>query len=73
MGSNRLTVVAVGGNSLISETEEVNVASEYKIVGETCRQIARLISDGWNVVITHGNGPQAGFGPRARMQIRKQG
>jgi len=64
MGSDRLAVVAVGGNSLISETEEVNVAAEYKIVGETCRQIARLISDGWNVVITHGNGPQAGFNLR---------
>ncbi len=64
MGSDRLAVVAVGGNSLISETEEVNVASEYKIVGETCRQISRLIADGWNIVITHGNGPQAGFNLR---------
>ena len=27
-------------------------------------RIARLIADGWNVVITHGNGPQAGFNLR---------
>jgi len=64
MGSKRLAVVAIGGNSLISETEEVNVASEYKIVGEACRQIARLIFDGWQILITHGNGPQAGFNLR---------
>ncbi len=62
--SDKLAVVAVGGNSLISETEEVNVASEYKLVAETCRQIAKLIDDGWKVVITHGNGPQAGFNLR---------
>ncbi len=64
MDANKLAVIAIGGNSLISETEEVNVASEYKIVGETCRQIALLMNDGWNVVITHGNGPQAGFNLR---------
>ncbi len=64
MGAGKLAVVAIGGNSLISETETINVASEYKIVGETCRQIASLITDGWRVVITHGNGPQAGFNLR---------
>lgn len=60
----KLAVIAIGGNSLISETEPVNVTSEYKIVGETCRQVAALIADGWQVVITHGNGPQAGFNLR---------
>ncbi len=40
MKSKKLAIVAIGGNSLISETEEVNVTSEYKIVGQTCRQIA---------------------------------
>lgn len=64
MGSDKLAVIAIGGNSLISETEAVNVASEYKIVGKTCQQIAKLMTDGWNVVITHGNGPQAGFNLR---------
>lgn len=64
MDSKKLAIVAIGGNSLISETEEVNVASEYKIVGETCRQIADLVLDGWDVVVTHGNGPQAGFNLR---------
>ncbi len=64
MDSNKLAVVAIGGNSLISETEAVNVASEYKIVGQTCRQIAKLMQDGWKVIITHGNGPQAGFNLR---------
>jgi carbamate kinase len=64
MERNKLAVIAIGGNSLISETEEVNVASEYRIVGETCRQIAQLMDDGWNVVITHGNGPQVGWNLR---------
>ncbi len=34
---------------------------QYIAAGETCWHIAGMIRDGWNVVITHGNGPQVGF------------
>jgi len=30
-------------------------------VEETCKHIADMIVQGWNVVVTHGNGPQVGF------------
>src|SRR5206468_12689962 len=29
--------------------------------GETCWHIAGMIEEGWDVAITHGNGPQVGF------------
>ena len=28
---------------------------------ETCKHIADMIERGWNVIVTHGNGPQVGF------------
>jgi carbamate kinase len=30
-------------------------------VNETCKHIADMIERGWNVIVTHGNGPQVGF------------
>jgi carbamate kinase len=54
-------VVAIGGNSLIKDTMHQTVRDQYIAAGETCWHIAAMIRDGWNVVITHGNGPQVGF------------
>jgi carbamate kinase len=56
-----LAVIAIGGNSLISDSQHQSVADQKVAARETARHIADLISWGWNVVITHGNGPQVGF------------
>ena len=62
MSEERKTaVVAIGGNSLILSKEHEDVASQWSAVQETCRHIADMIERGWNLVITHGNGPQVGF------------
>ena len=62
MKKNRKTaVIAVGGNSLILDPQHEDVASQWNAVHETCRHIADMIERGWNLVITHGNGPQVGF------------
>ncbi|MCL4395975.1 MAG: carbamate kinase [Chloroflexi bacterium] len=61
MKDNKTAVVAIGGNSLIADTKHEDVASQIKAVEETCRHIADMIEQGWDVVITHGNGPQVGF------------
>ena len=58
--SPRTAVVAVGGNSLIVNGHQ-DVPSQIRAVEETCRHIADMIERGWNVLITHGNGPQVGF------------
>jgi len=54
-------VVAVGGNSLIVDNEHISVKDQYQAAQETATHIADLIENGWNVVVTHGNGPQVGF------------
>ncbi|MGA2209477.1 MAG: carbamate kinase [Acidimicrobiales bacterium] len=57
----RTAVVAIGGNSLIKDTQHQSVRDQYIAAKETCHHIVGMIRDGWNVVITHGNGPQVGF------------
>jgi len=54
-------VVAIGGNSLIKDRFHQSVRDQYIAAGETCWHIASMIKDGWEVAITHGNGPQVGF------------
>jgi carbamate kinase len=59
--ANRTAVVAIGGNSLIKDREHQSVRDQYIAATETCHHIVGMIRDGWNVVISHGNGPQVGF------------
>jgi carbamate kinase len=54
-------VVAIGGNSLIKDREHQSVRDQYIAAGETCWHVAAMIEDGWDVAISHGNGPQVGF------------
>lgn len=57
----KTAVVAIGGNSLIKDKDHQTVPDQYAAVVETCTHIAGMIAQGWDVVITHGNGPQVGF------------
>jgi carbamate kinase len=59
--TSRTAVVAVGGNALILDKKHEDVASQVGAVEQTCKHIADMIVQGWNVIITHGNGPQVGF------------
>ncbi|MBP6470959.1 MAG: carbamate kinase [Chloroflexi bacterium] len=59
--SNKLAVVAVGGNSLITDKHHPDVPHQWDAVRETCRHLADMVEDGWTLVVTHGNGPQVGY------------
>jgi carbamate kinase len=59
--ANRTAVIAIGGNSLIKDRYHQTVRDQYIAAGETCWHIAAMIQEGWDVAITHGNGPQVGF------------
>ncbi len=58
---NKRAVVAVGGNALIKDRLRQTVQDQHQAAGEAARHIASMIARGWDVVITHGNGPQIGF------------
>ena len=54
-------VVAIGGNALIKDDDHLEVSDQLKSAQETAAYIADFISLGYEVVLTHGNGPQVGF------------
>lgn len=58
--SKKLAVVAVGGNDLIRNTKKASLADQQEATTGTARVIAEIASE-FNVVVTHGNGPQVGF------------
>ncbi len=53
-------LIAVGGNSLIKAGERGTIEEQFHNAAETARAIVYMIKQGWDVVITHGNGPQVG-------------
>ncbi len=59
--SKGVAVIAIGGNSLIKDKKHQSVPDQYLAAAETCQHIAGMIEQGWEVIITHGNGPQVGF------------
>ncbi len=59
--TEKLAVIAIGGNSLIKDKQHQSVEDQYQAADETAGHIARMIKDGWNVAVAHGNGPQVGF------------
>lgn len=58
---SRTALVAIGGNSLITDSKHPDVPHQWDAVRETCRHLADMVEDGWRLVITHGNGPQVGY------------
>jgi carbamate kinase len=56
-----VAVVAVGGNSLIKSSSHQTIKDQYDAGAESMHHIAEMIAQGWDVVISHGNGPQVGF------------
>jgi carbamate kinase len=57
----QVAVVAVGGNALIKDKTKKGIADQYEAASETMGYVVDMIAAGWDVVITHGNGPQVGF------------
>ncbi|MCA9924125.1 MAG: carbamate kinase [Anaerolineales bacterium] len=58
---SKLALVAIGGNSLITDNNSPEVSHQWDAVRETCKHLADMTEMGWQLIITHGNGPQAGF------------
>ncbi len=59
-----LVIVAIGGNSLVRDNGRDSISDQYEAVCETAKHIADMVEQGYDVVVTHGNGPQVGFGLR---------
>lgn len=55
-----MAVVALGGHSLLPKKERPTVRKQFTYTQRAMVRIVALLSKGWDVVLTHGNGPQVG-------------
>lgn len=67
----KLAFVAIGGNSLIKSKELQKVEDQHDAIRETVTHVVDLIEQGYQVIISHGNGPQVGFIMR-RSEVARQ-
>jgi len=58
--SNKLAVVALGGNALLRGDQAGTIEEQEQNTTDTLENLVFLIKEGYNLVITHGNGPQVG-------------
>ena len=56
----KLAVVALGGNAILRGDQKGTMAEQNQNIRETLENLIYLIRDGYNLIITHGNGPQVG-------------
>ncbi len=53
-------VVALGGNAILKPGQKGTYTEQLENVKNTTSQIAKMVKEGYEVVVTHGNGPQVG-------------
>jgi carbamate kinase len=56
----KLAVVAFGGNALLRGDQLGTIEQQEQNALDTCERLLTLINRDYNVVLTHGNGPQVG-------------
>ncbi|GMU95260.1 carbamate kinase [Ignavibacterium album] len=56
----KTAVVALGGNALLRGNEVGTIQQQEKNTYDTCINLIKLLKQDYNIVITHGNGPQVG-------------
>lgn len=56
----KLAVVAFGGNALLRGNEIGTIQQQEKNTYDSCINLVNLLKEDFNIVITHGNGPQVG-------------
>jgi carbamate kinase len=56
----KTAVVAIGGNAILRAGEEATLQNQMRNLRETSDHLACMIKSGYDMVLTHGNGPQVG-------------
>ncbi len=57
---NKIAVVAFGGNALLRANEVGTIEEQEKNTLDTCEKLIAILDQGYELIITHGNGPQVG-------------
>ena len=60
MAEKKLAVIALGGNAILRGNQKGTVEEQNQNIQDTLENVVYLIREGYNLIITHGNGPQVG-------------
>ncbi len=60
MPDQKTAVVALGGNAITRPGQEDTIANQFANTRRSITGIVELAREGFNLVVTHGNGPQVG-------------
>jgi carbamate kinase len=53
-------VVAIGGNVILKKGQRPTLENQLRNLEDTCRHLASLVNAGYDLTLSHGNGPQVG-------------
>ncbi len=67
----KTAIIAVGGNALTKKDDDGNIYQQFKNARETCAKLIKVVEMGYDIIITHGNGPQVGDSIRRHENARK--
>jgi len=67
---HKSAVIAIGGNALVKAGQAGSIAEQMGNATEIAEQLVKLIRDGWQIALVHGNGPQVGFILRRTEEAR---
>ncbi len=56
----KTAVIAIGGNAILLAGERGTKEEQVDNLKVTCKHLAELVREGYDLVLTHGNGPQVG-------------
>lgn len=60
MASQKKAVVALGGNAITREFEEGDIYQQFANTRRSLLGVIEMVEQGYDLVLTHGNGPQVG-------------
>lgn len=70
--SSELIIIALGGNAIAAPGQIGSIEEQFENTRRSLKGVVQCIEKGYNVVITHGNGPQVGAASvRAEMASEK--
>ena len=69
-----LMVVAIGGNSIIKDNASQSVEHQAQAVKAVAESVLEMLASDYDIVLTHGNGPQVGLDlRRAEIAHEREG
>src|SRR5690606_35331726 len=69
-----LMVVAIGGNSIIKDNASQSIEHQSQAVKAVAESVLEMLASDYDIVLTHGNGPQVGLDlRRAEIAHEREG